>query len=78
MSEQILSAVRDLCADMVAPPLEQFKAGDVIISKCGNRYRLRKARGAKDLFQLQSMSNLQVGYTKWTARQLEIAGVRKV
>jgi hypothetical protein len=55
-----------------------FKAGEVIVSKSGNRYKLLKARGVKDLFQLQSMSNLQVGHTKWTARQLEIAGVLKV
>ena len=80
MSTSILTAVSDMCAGMVAPPLDTtpLKAGDTIISKCGNRYKLVKARKSKDLFQLQSLSNLQVGHTKWTARQLQVAGVRKV
>jgi hypothetical protein len=75
----ILIAVQSLCADMVAPPLDMtpFKTGDVIISKSGNRYKLIKARGSKDMFQLQSLSNLQVGHTKWTARQLQVAGVKR-
>jgi len=75
----ILSAVRDLCAGMVSPPLDvtPFDAGDIIASKSGNRYKLIKARGSKDMFQLQSLSNLQVGHTKWTARQLQVAGVKR-
>jgi len=79
MSASILTAVRDMCAGMVALPLDTtpFKAGDIIVSARGNRYKLIKARKS-DLFQLQSMSNLQVGHTKWTQWQLEIAGVKKV
>jgi len=80
MSDQILPALQSLCANMVAPPLDitPFRSGDVIISKAGNRYKLIKARKSNGVFQLQSLSNLQVGHTKWTQRQLEIAGVKKV
>jgi hypothetical protein len=58
--------------------IQILSAGDIVVSKSGNKYRLRKCCKMVNLFQLQSMNNLQVGNTKWTARQLENAGVRKV
>jgi len=76
----ILAAVQSLCADMVAPPLDvtPLRSGDIVTSKAGNRYKLIKARKSNGVFQLQSLSNLQVGHTKWTGRQLEVAGVKRV
>lgn len=73
----ILTAVHDLCADMVAPPLEKFKAGDVIISKAGNKYKLIKYRKTADTFELQSRSGNLILHGKYTQRQLEIAGVKR-
>lgn len=75
----ILSAVRDLTANMVAPPLTPLEAGDVITSKSGvMRYKLVKCRRKPGVFRLQSMSNLQILHGEWTAGMLELVGVRKV
>ena len=74
-----LTAVRALTADMVAPPLDTLKAGDVIASIRGvRRYKLIKCRNKPGVFRLQSMSNLQILHGEWTASMLRTAGVRKV
>ena len=79
-SFQILTAVREMCADMVALPIEAivFKKGDIVISRSGNKYKVFPVRGSKDLFRLQSMSNLQICHGQWTARQMIITGVKKI